>query len=238
MGRAGEVSRRRVNAAPPRVDPRRLRLVVITDAALAAPRDLLDVVERALRAGAPAVQLRDKHLGSGDLLALAKKLRALTAEYEALFFVNDRVDVALLAGADGAHLGPDDLPVSAARRKVPSGFLLGASTDDPDLARALVADGADYIGCGAVWATGSKADAGDVIGLAGLERVVRAVSVPVIGIGGITPERADEVAAVGAGIAVIGAVMGAPDPGAAVRALLAPFRSGRTLRACTDPTAA
>ena len=208
--------------------------MVITDVGLAAPRDLLDVVERALRAGAPAIQLRDKHLGSGDLLALAKKLRALTAEYEALLFVNDRVDVALLAGADGAHLGPDDLPVAAARRKVPSTFVLGASTDDPELARSLVADGADYIGCGAVWPTSSKADAGETIGLAGLERVVQAVAVPVLGIGGITPERADEVAEVGAGMAVIGAVMGAPDPGAAVRALLAPFRLGRTLRACTE----
>jgi thiamine-phosphate diphosphorylase len=203
---------------------------------MAAPRELMDVVERALRAGAPAVQLRDKRLGSGDLLVLAKRLRALTAEYEALFFVNDRVDVALLAGADGAHLGPDDLPISAARRKVPSSFILGASTDDPVAARALVADGADYIGCGAVWATGSKTDTGETIGIAGLERVVRAVPVPVVGIGGITPERADEVAEVGAGIAVISAVMGAPDPGAAVRALLAPFRSGRALRACTDPT--
>ena len=227
-----------MSSAPPRVDPRRLRLVVITDEGLAAPRGLLDVVERALRAGAPAIQLRDKHLGSGDLLALAKKLRELTAEHEALFFVNDRVDIALLAGADGAHLGPDDLPVSAARRKVPNSFVLGASADDPEVAKALVADGADYIGCGAVWPTGSKPDTGESIGLAGLERVVRTVSVPVLGIGGITPERADEVAEVGAGIAVIGAVMGAPDPGAAVRALLSPFRLGRTLRACTDPTAA
>jgi thiamine-phosphate diphosphorylase len=100
-----------------------------------------------------------------------------------------------------------------------------------------VNEGADYIGCGAVWPTGSKADAGETIGIAGLERVVQAVDVPVLGIGGITPERAEEVTAVGAGLAVIGAVMGAPDPGAAVRALLAPFRYGAQLRACTDPAA-
>jgi thiamine-phosphate diphosphorylase len=223
-----------VSAPFRRVDPRRLRLIVITDAAMAAPRDLLDVVERSLRAGAPAIQLRDKHLSSRALLAAAKELRAITAEYEALFFVNDRVDVALLAGADGAHLGPDDLPVSAARAMVPSTFILGASADDPAVARALVAEGADYIGCGAVWPTGSKVDAGETIGIVGLERVVQAVGVPVLGIGGITPERAEEVAAVGAGLAVVGAVMGAPDPGAAVRALLAPYRAGRTLRACTD----
>jgi thiamine-phosphate diphosphorylase len=142
----------------------------------------------------------------------------------ALLFVNDRLDVALALGADGVHLGPDDLPVAAARRAMGQGFLIGASTDDPERARALVRDGADYIGCGAVYATATKEDAGDVIGLDGLDCVARAVDVPVVGIGGISVERSAEVASTrAAGVAVVGAVMGAADVAAAVRGLLAPW---------------
>ena len=138
--------------------------------------------------------------------------------------MNDRVDIALALGADGVHVGSRDVPVAALRRSVPEGFLIGASTDDPDVARTLVADGADYVGCGTVYPTETKPNAGDVIGLAGLERVVRAVQGPVIGIGGITVERSAEAASTGAaGIAVIGAVMMAADVEEAVRGLLAPW---------------
>jgi thiamine-phosphate pyrophosphorylase len=124
------------------------------------------------------------------------------------------------------HLGPDDLPVASARRAAPPGFLIGASADDPDLARRLVADGAGYIGCGTVYATTTKPDAGEIIGLEGLERVARAVEVPVVGIGGITVERAAEVAqkTSAAGVAVVGAVMCAADVSGVVRGLLAPWR--------------
>jgi len=134
------------------------------------------------------------------------------------------VDVALALGADGTHVGPRDVPVAALRRSVPEGFLIGASADAPDLARALVADGADYIGCGTVYPTRTKPNAGEVIGPEGLERVARAVRAPVIGIGGITVERSAEAATTGAaGIAVVGAVMSAPEVGQAVRGLLAPW---------------
>jgi thiamine-phosphate pyrophosphorylase len=201
-----------------------LRLVVITDRSLAAPRPVLDVVAAALAAGAPAVQLRDKEASASELLATARDLRELTGRFGALLFVNDRLDVALAAQADGVHLGPDDLPVAAARRSVPRDFLVGFSTDDPEEARRAVAAGADYLGCGAVYPTGSKVDAGAIIGLARLDGVARAVAVPVVAIGGVTPVRASEVAATrAAGVAVIGAVMAAPDPGAAAAGLLAPF---------------
>jgi thiamine-phosphate pyrophosphorylase len=206
-----------------------LRLVVITDRGLAAPRPLVEVVSAALAAGAPAIQLRDKHATGAEMLETARELRALTRSFGALLFVNDRLDVALAADADGVHLGPDDLPVSAVRQRVPRSFLVGYSTDDPTEARRAVADGADYLGCGAVYATGSKADAGEVIGLARLDEVARAVAVPVVAIGGITPARAPEVAGTGAaGVAVIGAVMKARDPGGAVAALLAPFAARAT----------
>jgi thiamine-phosphate pyrophosphorylase len=203
---------------------RRLRLIVITDRRLALPRTIEDVVEPALAAGAPAIQLRDKNASAGGLLVAARGLRELTNRFGALLFVNDRVDVALAAGADGVHLGPDDLPVAAVRKKVPAGFLIGYSCDQVDEARRAVADGADYIGCGAVFGTTTKDGTGEAIGLAQLDRVAGAVDVPVVAIGGVTPERAVEVAATrAAGTAVIGAVMAATDPGEAVRRLLAGF---------------
>jgi thiamine-phosphate pyrophosphorylase len=203
---------------------RRLRLIVITDVALAAPRSVEDVVARALEAGAPAVQLRDKNASARELLTTGGRLLDLTRAAGALLFLNDRADVALALGAEGVHLGPADVPVAALRRAVPEGFLIGASADDPEVARGLVADGAAYIGCGAVYATSTKPDAGDVIGLEGLERVAAAVAAPVIGIGGIDVARSVEVAQTRAGgVAVVGAVMRAPDVGAAVRGLLAPW---------------
>ncbi|MFW6079661.1 MAG: thiamine phosphate synthase [Gemmatimonadota bacterium] len=194
-----------------------LRLIVITDADAAAPRDPVDVVRAALRAGAPAVQLRDKRATP----------RALAIEHDALLFVNDRMDVALAADADGVHLGPDDVPLVAARRAAPAAFLIGYSTDDPEEAALAAAAGADYIGCGAVFGTESKRDAhGERIGVDRLDAVARAVDVPVVGIGGITVENVDRVAATSAaGTAVIRGVMAAPDPGRAVERLLAPFSS-------------
>lgn len=203
-----------------------LRLIVITDRGLARPRSVLEVVALALSGGAGAVQLRNKGDSPRELAELGHALRGPTRDAGALLFVNDRLDLALVVGADGVHLGPHDLPVRAVRAAAPRGFLIGRSADDPEVAMDAVADGADYIGCGAVYATSTKPDAGDVIGLAGLRQVVEAVPVPVVAIGGITPERVGAVAATGAaGVAVVGAVMAAADPAAAVRSLLEPFAS-------------
>ncbi len=209
-----------------------LRLIVITDAALARPRGIADVVTAALAAGAPAIQLRDKTATARELLAVAEALLPIVHAHRALLFVNDRVDIALLAGADGAHLGPDDLPIAAARAICPAGFLLGCSTDDPEAARQAERDGADYIGCGAVFGTTTKLEAAsERIGVHRLDEVAAAVSIPVVGIGGV---GIDNIAAIGrtraAGAAVVSAVMAAPDPGAAVRALLAEFAAGHAER--------
>jgi thiamine-phosphate pyrophosphorylase len=210
------------------VAPPDLRLIVITDREQAAPRDLLDVVRAALAAGAPAIQLRDKRADARQLFEQALRLRELTAEHGALLFVNDRLDVALAAGADGAHLGPDDVPLAAARRIAPPSFRIGVSTDDPETARRAQAERAAYIGCGAVFGTTSKAEvAGERIGVEGLRAVVEAVRIPVVGIGGVGVENVAEVARAGAaGAAVIGAVMKAQDPGAATRRLLEAFARG------------
>jgi thiamine-phosphate pyrophosphorylase len=187
----------------------------------------VDIVTAALAAGAPAVQLRAKAASARELLELGRAVLPAACERRALLFVNDRLDVALALGADGVHLGDDDLPLAAARRAAPHGFLIGASADDPEVARRLVNDGADYIGCGTVYATTTKPDVGEVIGLEGLDRVARAVDVPVVGIGGITVERAAEVAARtrAAGVAVVSAVMRAVDVEGTVRGLLAPWKA-------------
>lgn len=205
-----------------------LRVLVLTDRRLAAPKDVVDVVRSALAEGARAVQLRNKGDSARELLEIGQVLRAATQEHGALLFVNDRLDVALALQADGVHLGPHDLPVAAVRAHAPPGFLIGRSADDPEVARRAVADGADYIGCGTVYATTTKTDAGDVIGVAGLEAVVRAVPVPVVAIGGMTVERSREISATGAaGVAVVGAVMAAADPAAAVRGFLESFDPSR-----------
>ena len=203
---------------------RRLRLVVITDERLAGARGVEHVIRHALAAGAPAIQLRSKGATAREVREMAERLLPIVHDAGALFFVNDRLDVALATGADGVHLGPDDLPVKDVRSAVREGFIVGYSTDDPEDAARAEADGADYLGSGTVYPTTHKRDLGEVIGPSGLRRVIEAVSIPVVGIGGITQQTAADVAAVGAqGIAVIGAVMSAPDPGAAVRELLRPF---------------
>ena len=212
-------------------------MTVITDEVLARPRALSGVVREALAAGAPTIQLRLKSASARELLEAAQTLLPIVRSAGALFIVNDRLDVALAAGADGVHLGPDDLPVKDVRRVtgaravdadarsgVADTFIVGYSTDTTDEAARAEAEGADYLGVGAVYATANKSDAGDVIGLEGLRRVVKAVSIPVVAIGGITPERAPAVAKTGAcGSATIGAVMSAAEPAEAVRELLLPF---------------
>ncbi len=203
-----------------------LRLIVITDARLAEPRSVIDVVRAAVAAGAPAVQLRDKHATARELAEQASLLRPIVRGAGACLFVNDRLDVALATGADGVHLGPDDLPVAAARRCVPPDFLIGWSTDDPLEAARAATDGASYIGCGAVFGTTTKHEAaGERIGPRRLDEVAAAATIPVVGIGGVSPANVGEVAATrAAGVAVVGAVMAAADPAAAVRQLLAAFK--------------
>jgi thiamine-phosphate pyrophosphorylase len=209
----------------------RLSLILVTDERLPPGRDLVDTVRAALRGGAPAIQLRDKLRTPRESVALARALLAETRPAGALLFVNDRVDVALAAGADGAHLGDDDFPLTAARRIVPPGFILGRSADTPEAAMDAREEGADYVGVGPVYGTATKLDAGEAIGTSRIAAVAASVRIPVIGIGGIGAANAMPVIAAGAaGVAVVSAVMLAPDPEAATRAILAAVRLGRDLR--------
>jgi len=201
----------------------RLRLIVVTDPECGAGRSMIEVVRAALKGGAPAIQLRMKDGSAREMAALGRALLAEARPAGALLFINDRVDVALAVGADGVHLGQDDLPAAAARRIAPPGFLIGVSAETVELAVRARADGADYVGVGPVYATGSKADAGDAVGLERIAEVSAAVRIPVVGIGGITIGSAPAVLRAGAaGIAVIGAVMRAIDPASATRALQHP----------------
>lgn len=198
-----------------------LRLIVITDRRLADARSVVDIIRAAVGAGAPAVQVRDKHASAREIAALARELLPITKAANALLFVNDRLDIALAVGADGVHLGPDDIPLTAARRIAPSPFLIGCSTDDATTARQLERDGASYIGCGAVFGTATKDVAGERIGIPRLNEVARAVSIPVVGIGGITDENIQQIAQSDArGAAVVSAIMAASDPGTVTRRLL------------------
>ncbi len=185
-------------------------------------RDPAALAAALLRGGARVVQLRWPGASARELLAAARAIRPLARAAGALFLVNDRPDVARAAEADGVHLGQDDLPVAAARRVLGAGRLIGVSTHDPGQARAAEAAGADYLGVGPVYATATKPDALAPRGLALVSAVRAAVRCPLVAIGGITPETAAAVRAAGAdAVAMIGALVRAPDPEAAVRDVLA-----------------
>jgi thiamine-phosphate pyrophosphorylase len=200
---------------------RALRLVVILDHAAAGGRDLADLGAGLARAGATMLQLRAKGLPPGDLAQVARRLRA--AAPATPLIVNDRLDVALATGCAGCHLGQDDLPLAAARRLVPAGFVLGASAGDAGEARRAREEGCDYLGIGPVHTTANKQDAGAAIGAEGFGAVRRiAPDLPCVAIGGVTAADVPELIEAGAdGVAVIGAVLSAPDPEAATRALRA-----------------
>ena len=197
---------------------RHLRVMVLTDPKPRCGRSLSTVVAECLDAGATAIQLRDKDATAREIVAQAKELAKLTAAADALLIINDRFDLAIAAGTNAVHLGPEDLPVAAVRRIAPKGFVIGYSTDDPEEAQKNISDGADYLGVGAVYGTTSKSGLADeAIGPNGVSSVMDSVNSPCVGIGGITPANAKPVLQTGAGIAVLSAVMGAPNPGAIVR---------------------
>ena len=193
-----------------------LRLVLVTDDDLVAGRDLVPLCLAAERGGVTAVQLRLKRANARELAAAA---RSLLAALRVPLVVNDRLDVALAVGAAGAHLGPDDVPVSLARRIVPSGFLLGASVGS--VAEAGQGSGADYWGVGPLRGTTTKADAGPAIGLEGFAAVCRLApsGVACVAIGGVLPEDvAPVLAAGGAGVAVVRGILSGEAEEAAARA--------------------
>lgn len=199
----------------------RFDLVVITDTSLAS-RTHADIARAALEGGADAVQIRDKSATAQNLGLAVAECQPLARKYGAALLVNDRVDVAFLCGADGAHVGQEDLPAAAARRLLPRPAILGVSVSTLEEAERAARDGADYLGVGPVFATGTKKDAGAPLGLEAIAALVQAASLPVVAIGGIDYENVAAVLRTGvAGVAVVSAVSGAADMAAAARALKA-----------------
>ncbi len=196
-------------------------LYVIVDGQPDGDRSGVSIVRAALTGGARVVQLRDKIRDKGLLLPVAVAMRDLCRSAGALFIVNDHVDLAVAAQADGVHVGQSDLPVSEARRLLPIDMLVGCSTSNVDEARKAVEDGADYVAVGALFPTSSKVDI-CLATLDDLSSVRGAVSLPVVAIGGINLQNAPLTVARGAdSVAVISAVSSAEDPEAAARALVA-----------------
>jgi thiamine-phosphate pyrophosphorylase len=198
-----------------------VRLMVLTDDALLKGRDAVDVCRRAVAGGATLIQVRSKTRPPLEVAALT---RALVAALPVPVLVNDRVDVALAAGAAGAHLGQDDPPLDRLRPVVPPGFVLGISVGSAAEADRVFPWPADYWSVGPCHVTSTKPDAGTALGVAGFAALAcRAPpGVPVVAIGGITAANAGPlVRASAAGVAVIAAVLGASDPERAARELAA-----------------
>ena len=202
------------------VNPRDLRLYLCTDRVLALRRPIIEAVEAAVAGGVTMVQLREKTASTRDFYRLALEIHALTRRCHLPLVINDRLDIALAIGAEGIHLGQSDLPLPVARRLAGNAMFIGLSASTQEEALRAQAEGADYLGVGAVYPTGTKADAGGAIGLEELARIRAAVHIPVAAIGGVNEGNAPQVMETGvAGIAVISGILSRPDIEAAARNL-------------------
>lgn len=197
------------------------RVLVVTDRHQTNGRPLVSILQAVLTAGAPAIQLRERDLPAKDLLALARDVQRFTTPRGSQLVVNDRIDVALSLEEVGVHLRSDSVPVAVARRLLGPQRLLGVSAHSREEAMHAEGEGADYVVLGPLYDTPSKQPFGPPLGLSTLEETCRTVHVPIIGIGGVTVDRARDVRRAGAfGVAVITAILGADDVNAAMRALL------------------
>ncbi len=198
-------------------------LYVIIDAQALKGRSHLEVASQVISGGAKIIQLRDKLLSKGELLAIAHQLRNLCAEHKVLFIINDYLDIALATEADGLHLGQNDLPIKVARQLLPIDRILGGSVTTEDQAITAESEGADYIAVGAIYPTTYKETA-TVLGIERLRQVRQATSLPLVAIGGINRDNAAEVMAAGANsVAVISAVLEAESPKEATRQIIDSF---------------
>lgn len=195
-------------------------LYVITDVQIGRGRSHTILAEMALQGGADIIQLRDKRMDPASLYRTAQEIFALTRAAGACFIMNDRLDIALATGADGVHLGQQDMPISEARRIVPRDFIIGCSVGSVEEAIQAEISGADYLALSPVFATTSKDDAGEGHGLSTLGAIRAATRLPLVAIGGITWENIGSVITSGAdGAAVISAVVGEEDVASAAAEL-------------------
>ena len=198
-------------------------LYVIIDTQALKGRSHIEVAGQAIRGGAKTIQLRDKLQSKKELLPIAQELRNLCAEHNVLFIMNDYLDLALAGDADGLHLGQNDLPIKLARKLLPMDKILGCSTTTVAQAITAESEGADYIAAGSIYPTSSKETA-KLIGLEGLSQIRKAISLPLVAIGGIAEDNTAEVLAAGAdSVAVISAILQAESPEEAARQIVARF---------------
>ena len=195
-------------------------LYLVTDRALARGRDLADVVRAAVAGGVTCVQVREKDCSNREFLDVARRVQAVLRGTGVPLLINDRLDIALAVGAEGVHLGQQDLTLADARRLGPAAWIIGISAESVEDARRADAEGADYIGVSPVFATPTKTDTATPLGLEGLRQIRAVTRLPLVAIGGINLGNAREVIRAGAdGLAVVSAIVSADDPRAAAAAL-------------------
>lgn len=194
-------------------------IYLVTDEGCLQGRALLDCVREALEGGVTLVQYRAKTASSAEMYTEALQLKALCDSFKVPLIINDRLDIAMAVGAAGVHLGQDDLPCAAARKILGEDYIIGLSAHNPAEAKAALQSGADYLGCGAVFGTATKADV-KKLGTEGLTAICREKGLPVVGIGGVTADNYREVRAAGAdGAAIVSGILAQPDIRATVRAI-------------------
>ena len=194
-------------------------IYLVTDDGCLQGRALLDCVREALEGGVTLVQYRAKTAASAEMYDKALQLKALCDSFNVPLIINDRLDIAMAVGAAGVHLGQDDLPCAVARRILGEDYIIGVSAHNPAEAKAALQSGADYLGCGAVFGTATKADV-KKLGTEGLTAICREKGLPVVGIGGVTADNYREVRAAGAdGAAIVSGILAQPDIRATVRAI-------------------
>lgn len=194
-------------------------IYLVTDDGCLQGRALIDCVREALEGGVTLVQYRAKTASSAEMYNEALQLKALCDSFKVSLIINDRLDIAMAVGAAGVHLGQDDLPCAAARKILGEDYIIGVSAHNPAEARAALLCGADYLGCGAVFGTATKADVKKLC-TDGLAAICREKGLPVVGIGGVTADNYREVRAAGAdGAAIVSGILAQPDIRATVRAI-------------------
>ena len=194
-------------------------IYLVTDDGCLQGRTLIDCVREALEGGVTLVQYRAKTASSAEMYAEALQLKALCDSFNVPLIINDRLDIAMAVGAAGVHLGQDDLPCAAARKILGEDYIIGVSAHNPSEAKAALQNGADYLGCGAVFGTATKADV-QKLGTDGLAAICREKGLPVVGIGGVTADNYREVRAAGAdGAAIVSGILAQSDIRATVKAI-------------------
>ncbi|MBY5835543.1 thiamine phosphate synthase (plasmid) [Rhizobium leguminosarum] len=205
-----------------------LSLYLVLDPDLCAGIGMVETARLAVAGGATMVQLRDKHAGTIRMIETGRALKQALDGTGALLIVNDDVDAAIAIGADGLHIGQEDMDAMRARAMVGPEMILGLSVESEALANAVDPDLVDYTGVGPVFATPTKADHKQPIGFDGLAMLVKASQVPSVAIGGLKADHVAQVFAAGAkGLAVVSAICGTPDPEAATRRIAAEIRKAR-----------